>query len=111
MLRQTTNVNANRLHRVHAPNTIFGENVDHSRRESGIGHHRDALSLRLLIECLLLTDNLRIAAEIGEMYSGIDREPRHVEVEVVRNRTHHRVALPHQPAHGVLIAHVEGSRQ
>ena len=68
-------------------------------------------ALRLRVERLLLAHDLGIAAEIGEVHTGFDGEPRHVEVEVVRNRAHHRVAFAHHAEDRVLVAHVERRRK
>jgi hypothetical protein len=45
------------------------------------------------------------------MNAGLDRELGEIEVEIVRDGAHHRVAVPHRPKHRVAIANVQGSRQ
>ena len=61
-------------------------------------------------ERLLLEHDLGVAAEVAEVRARLDREPRHLEVEVVGQRAHHRVALPHQRQHRLAVAHVERRR-
>jgi len=90
---------------------VLGENVDHARRDTRVRHDRDLLLFRIGVECLLLIHDLGIAAEVREVNAGFDGETRHLVVEVVRDRAHHRVALAHEAAHSVQIADVERRRQ
>ena len=86
---------------------MFGEDVDHARRETAVGNDGDVVCFRPLVKGLLLKHDLRIAAEVAEMDARVHRAHRHVVVEVVRKRAHHRVALAHQRAHRVRVANVE----
>ena len=55
----------------------------------------------------MLEHDLGVATQIGEVHTRLDSELSELEVEVVRDRTHRGVALPHQREHRFLVAHVE----
>ena len=59
----------------------------------------------------MLVDDLRIAAQVGEVHACVHGQARHVEIEVIRNRAHHGIAFAHQPAHRVLVTYVDGRGQ
>ena len=83
------------------------EDVDHARRDTAVGHHGDSLRGGAVGERLLLEDDLRVAAEVAEVHASLDRALRERQIEVVRDRAHHRVRLAHHGEHGLAIAHVE----
>ena len=110
ILRQSADKDAHRLGLVEAITAKLREDVHHARRESAVGHDGDALRGSLRAELLLLLHDLRVAAEIAEVRAGRNRGFGHREVEVVRQRTHHRAHTGHRRRHRRRILHVESDQ-
>src|SRR6266705_1951009 len=107
MLRKPTDENANRIDGIELLDRVFGQYVDHAGSETAIGNHGDFLLFRVDIEGLLLEDDLRVAAEVREVYSSLHGKLRQLVVEIVGDRTHHRVRFAHQRQYCFLVADVE----
>ncbi len=110
ILRKSTDKNADRVYGIELRDSVLCEDVHHARCDATIGHHRDALRRGPLGQLLLLEYDFRVATKIAEVNAGFDRALGKIQVEVVRNRAHHRVALAHQRQHGLAITDVERRR-
>src|SRR5947207_10442242 len=93
MLRQSANEDTNRIDGIELLDRVFGQNVDHPRRKSTVGYDGDVLLPGFGVECLLLEDDLGVAAEVREVNSRLIRHRGEIEVEVLRNSAHHRACL------------------
>ena len=89
---------------------MLRENVHHSGRKPAVGDDADVLAARDSVEILLLENDLGVAAQIAEVRARVHSEPRHLEIQIKRQRAHHRVGLTHQRQHGFVIVHVERRR-
>jgi len=110
MLRQPADEDLHRVDRVELLDSVLGKDVDHSGGKPAVGNDRDVLLSCVGVELFLLEHDLRVAAEIAEMHSGLDREAGHIVVEVVRDGTHDRVTLAHRAQHCRVVADVERRR-
>ena len=110
MLRQSADEDPHGVDFVELADAILGEDVHHARRQAAIRDDGQISGLRVGIELPLLEHDLRVPTEIAKMRAGLDGQPRHLEVEVVRQRAHDGVASAHQRQDGFAIADVERRR-
>jgi hypothetical protein len=110
ILRQPTDVDPHALDAIHRANAHLGENVHHAGREATVGDDRDAALAGQPVERLLLEDDLGVAAEIAEVDTRLGGVSRHIEVEVIRERAHDRVALAHERADRLAVADIHRRR-
>jgi hypothetical protein len=110
MLGQSTDEDVDGLAPVELADAVLRQDVHHPRGDAAVGDDSDSLGDRTFGEFLLLEDDLGVAAEIAEVHPRLDRPLRELEVEVVGDRAHHRVALAHQRQDRLPIAYVERCR-
>ena len=106
-LRETANTNLDARHGVESRNPQLRQDVHHPRCKPAVRYHTHATCFRARAKRFLFIHDFRIAAEVGKMHAGVDGEPRHLEIEVVGERAHHRACAGHFGARRGMIAHVQ----